>query len=872
MTDMQSIAGEAVVAALTSMPALFLVKLTGVLGLLLLVLLASGSVLRGSASRRHLLLVAGIVASLALPALYLAVPEWRLGVLPASVTVPATASPLVTAAVRQDVEPRAVARPSAELPLDKPGKTGAEFARAREGQAGPGRPREQTGWHWSADLWLGGAILVLLPWAVGIVRRTRLARSALSALPPQWALAVRRVDATIGVPRRVRFLATRRTGMPMTWGTIRPTVLLPFDVDWDATQRRDALLHELAHVRRLDSLVQLLTRAFCAVYWFHPLAWLVARAERAAREEACDDAVLRAGATPSRYAEQLLDVAKCAGPSRLPVAALGMARQSTLAGRLRAVLDERRPRTPVTRGQRILAAVLLGMTVVPLAAMKPVARTEPLESALPPVPVIAPEPHPAPAATGPREQPGRDGGLSHAAPAAVALALRGPAIQARQEQQQECRAGSGGSSHSSISENRSGDRASRTWKVRWKAGGCTLELDARGVLTLNDRADDIEGISQGGFLEIREDDGRTERSVRLEPVAGGGLTREYEFDGRPRSWDADGAAWLSRTLVRLDRRTAFAVETRLPVLLRQGGVDAVLAEVAQMDGYARRVYVTKLMDRETLTESQLRGIVVSAGIDLDSDYEAAELLIAVARQSNFGPDAQREAARIAGRMNSDYEQRRLLSALLDREALQPAVVEAMLASGRAIESDYELAELLIAVARRYAVNNHTRQYYLDALGTIESDYEHGRVLKAVVSSGAATTEQLAALAGAASSRMDGYELAESLLALTKAGGSSPSVARAVIRATASLNSDYERGRVVKAVVSASVDSSVAGAILEASRTIDSDHERTEILVALARRAPLNERLRALYVQAAEGMSSDYNRDRALAAIARAPAR
>ena len=46
----------------------------------------------------------------------------------------------------------------------------------------------------------------------------------------------------------------------------------------------------------------------CALYWFNPLVWLAARRMVAERERACDDIVLRHGAKPADYAEQVLEI------------------------------------------------------------------------------------------------------------------------------------------------------------------------------------------------------------------------------------------------------------------------------------------------------------------------------------------------------------------------------------------------------------------------------------------------------------------------------------------------------------------------------------------------------------------------------------
>jgi bla regulator protein blaR1 len=90
----------------------------------------------------------------------------------------------------------------------------------------------------------------------------------------------------------------------VTWGIVYPVVLLPDDADsWPEERRRFVLVHEMAHVKRLDALTQLAGQLALALFWFDPLMWVANRRMQLEREHACDDYVLRHGTAPSKYAD-----------------------------------------------------------------------------------------------------------------------------------------------------------------------------------------------------------------------------------------------------------------------------------------------------------------------------------------------------------------------------------------------------------------------------------------------------------------------------------------------------------------------------------------------------------------------------------------
>jgi beta-lactamase regulating signal transducer with metallopeptidase domain len=73
-------------------------------------------------------------------------------------------------------------------------------------------------------------------------------------------------------------MRSERDVLPLTFGAIAPTIIVPASADeWTADRRWAVLLHELAHVARRDCLVQRIAAFTCALYWPHPGVWWAAR-------------------------------------------------------------------------------------------------------------------------------------------------------------------------------------------------------------------------------------------------------------------------------------------------------------------------------------------------------------------------------------------------------------------------------------------------------------------------------------------------------------------------------------------------------------------------------------------------------------------
>ncbi|MEN8151488.1 MAG: M56 family metallopeptidase, partial [Planctomycetota bacterium] len=227
--------------------------------------------------------------------------------------------------------------------------------------------------------WLLGALAFGARVLGGVARARTLCRWAKPVTDARVLSAAIRARRELGLEAPIRVLAQRRLAAPLSWGVIRPVILLPRGAkQWSRGRLRAVLLHELSHIRRRDCLTQLVADLACAVYWFHPLVWLAALRMRVERERACDDSVVVVGGRPSGYAVLLLRMVKGipAGThtARLSpattFAASSFADGGELTGRLRALLGRARDRGSLTPAAT-LAFVLGALTLaLPVAAVR----------------------------------------------------------------------------------------------------------------------------------------------------------------------------------------------------------------------------------------------------------------------------------------------------------------------------------------------------------------------------------------------------------------------------------------------------------------------------------------------------------------------
>ena len=297
---------------------------------------------RASAAERHLLWVAAMATAAMLPGVALIMPAWR----------PIWATTLM------DALPASLATLSWALPRSPDVVLRATGV-------------ESTAWttaHWLGAIWIVGSATVLLRLAAEVKLR-RLMATSCAVTDARVLHLLRETASALGLERAPHLLRSAHALVPLTWGFLRPRVLLPDEArDWEE-RLRAVLAHELAHVRRGDWFVHLSAQFACAVYWFHPLFWTAERALGRESEHAADDEVLGIGLDGSvcAYLLDIVRAARTAMPPRRTVVA--MARTPHLERRITALLDVTMNRGPRSTRAVMVAGALAMILTPPIAAM-----------------------------------------------------------------------------------------------------------------------------------------------------------------------------------------------------------------------------------------------------------------------------------------------------------------------------------------------------------------------------------------------------------------------------------------------------------------------------------------------------------------------
>jgi len=222
-----------------------------------------------------------------------------------------------------------------------------------------------------AGLYILGLLLMLVRFVYGFNHVRKLGLRGLAQAPQHLVAFTEGWARFLEISRGVRVAVSSRISVPMMMGTLRPIILLPVAAisDLSTDELEAILLHELAHVKRHDYLVNIIQSAIESLMFFNPFVWLVSRIVRREREHCCDDLVLAYSSSPFPYARALARLEEYRGAGTLSIAATGNSNQ--LFNRIKRIIEMKREHNPYGRVSAAVIAVLVPALVVMFVAFTP---------------------------------------------------------------------------------------------------------------------------------------------------------------------------------------------------------------------------------------------------------------------------------------------------------------------------------------------------------------------------------------------------------------------------------------------------------------------------------------------------------------------
>ena len=218
---------------------------------------------------------------------------------------------------------------------------------------------------WVVMAWAAGFIFFALRLSLGLWYTYRL-RSTAELIGGQWQEFICTSAEKLGITKFVRLAESAAIVTPMVIGFLKPLILVPAGMlaGLTPTQVETVLVHELAHIRRNDFLVNFLQTAIEAIFFFNPFVWMLSNEIRKEREYCCDDLVVTRHGDSSAYAHALVQLAE----ARLapPMLAIPLANdRNILLNRIKRIMEKsiKRP----GKGRLVLPAIVLVLGLISIS-------------------------------------------------------------------------------------------------------------------------------------------------------------------------------------------------------------------------------------------------------------------------------------------------------------------------------------------------------------------------------------------------------------------------------------------------------------------------------------------------------------------------
>lgn len=218
-------------------------------------------------------------------------------------------------------------------------------------------------------------LLVLALLAVRLVKAyfyvQQVKTKGLIEIDEHWSSKVERYSGYLRIHKKIRIYLSSVIDVPATLNFFKPVILLPVAAFAQLTpqQVESVILHELAHIKRNDYLINIVVSVIETILFFNPFVHLLGKSLKKEREHCCDDFVLHFRFDPHSYASALLSLEKLR-ITATPVGAIAATGNSKqLLGRVKRIMNVKS--AGFNYGQKLMALLITACILISVAWLSP---------------------------------------------------------------------------------------------------------------------------------------------------------------------------------------------------------------------------------------------------------------------------------------------------------------------------------------------------------------------------------------------------------------------------------------------------------------------------------------------------------------------
>lgn len=220
------------------------------------------------------------------------------------------------------------------------------------------------------SLYILGMVVMTAKLLTDFMQLRKIRTTRIEPMGPEWDKHLQKLAARLQIPRKVKLLVSKHIQVPVMLGFLKPLILLPVAMvnNLSEAQLEAVLLHELAHVKRNDYLLNIFQSIVETILFFNPFVWLISRTIRIEREHCCDDLVIASTVQPLQYAHALVALEEYRlTANRLTMAAAD--NKQHLFYRIKRIMEMKTKH--LNYSQKFLAVLIIATGLVSIAWLNP---------------------------------------------------------------------------------------------------------------------------------------------------------------------------------------------------------------------------------------------------------------------------------------------------------------------------------------------------------------------------------------------------------------------------------------------------------------------------------------------------------------------